>query len=353
VTRRPRVLVADDSAFARKVVREVLADDPRIEVVGYARDGLDTLEQIVALRPDVVTLDLVMPELDGVGVLEASMRTAAPPKFVLVTTIDATSDLVLRALELGAIDFVRKPTSLATDRLYELREELVEKVLAAHAGAAPRPSQAAPAATAPRRRAPASLHLSTAPEVVVVGASTGGPRAIHELVTALPAGFGIPLAIVLHMPDGYVEAFAARLDARAALSVTPAIDGAAVGRGAAVLGPAGKHLLVERRGAGVGARLAPSDGGLHVPSIDALFTSAARAFGARVLGIVLTGMGDDGAAGARAIRAAGGIVWTESEATCVVYGMPRAVVAAGASSAQAPLEDFAPALAAIVGAIER
>lgn len=340
---RPRVLVADDSAFARKVVREVLSDDPRIEVVGYARDGLDALEQIAALAPDVVTLDLVMPELDGLGVLEAAMRAPSPPKFVLVTTIEGSSDLVLRALERGAIDFVHKPTSLATDRLYDLREELVAKVLTAYAASAPREPTAS---SAPFCGQP-DLRGSAPPDVVVIGASTGGPRAIHEVLSALPAGFDLPVAVVLHMPDGYVEAFCDRLDKRAKITVRCATDGGAIARGTAVVGPAGSHLLVDRRGDGAAARLGPSDGGLHVPAIDTLFESAARAFGPRVLGIVLTGMGDDGTRGARAIRNAGGAVWTESAATCVVYGMPRAVVAAGASSAAVRLEEFAPALAAI------
>lgn len=345
---RPRVLVVDDSAFARRVVREVLLEDARIDVVGYARDGLDALEQITTLAPDVVTLDMMMPELDGLGVLEVALRAPSPPRFILVTTIGGSSDLVLKALELGAFDFVHKPTSLATDRLYGLRDELVRKVLAAHrtpVGAATPPSAATSART--------GLSLASPPEIVVIGASTGGPRAITELVSALPKGFALPLAIVLHMPPGYLEAYAERLDRRASVTVACATDGAALPRGCALIAPAGTHLEVHRCEGRIVARLTPNDGQLHVPSVDALFLSAARAFGARALGIVLTGMGDDGALGSKALRTAGGAVWTESEASAVVYGMPRAVVAAGASSAAGALDEFAPALSAISGALER
>jgi two-component system, chemotaxis family, protein-glutamate methylesterase/glutaminase len=336
---RIRVLVVDDSAFARKVVREVLSASPAIEVVGIARDGLDALEKIAELEPDVVTLDLVMPELDGLGVLAVLGERERAPRVVVVTMSDTESRLGVAALDAGAFDVVHKPTALATDRLYELGDELVTKVRYA-AEARERPPRSAPAA------APALAPLASARSVVVVGGSTGGPRAITRLLAELPATLPVPLAVVVHMPPGYTEAFAERLDAAGPLRVLEARDGASLVGGSATIGRAGYHLKLLRAGDGVAASLEVGPLAVHRPSVDVLFESAAAAFGPRTLGVVLTGMGDDGLEGARAIRRAGGTILAEAASSCVVYGMPRAVVEAGLADAVVPLDEMARAVLA-------
>ncbi len=343
-----RVLVVDDSAFARKVVREILGRDSRIEVVGFARDGLEALEKIQELRPDVVTLDLMMPHLDGIGVLGA-LRPGEPPRVVVVSISDSQSEIALDALALGAVDLVTKPTALATDRLYELGDELVAKVVAA-AGA--RPARLEPPAGAPAERPPAAARATppSTTELVVVGTSTGGPQALTRLLRDLPAGFPVPIAIALHIPADYTEALAARLDGQSDLEVVEARDRTALVPGRAVLAAGGRHLAVSREGDALVARTSVEPvASLYVPSVDLLFDSAARACGAAVLAVVMTGMGDDGLAGARAVVRAGGRVLTEAEASCVVYGMPRVVDEAGLSSGRVPLEHLAAAVAVAVG----
>jgi two-component system, chemotaxis family, protein-glutamate methylesterase/glutaminase len=334
MTPRHRVLIVDDSAFARKVIREVLSAEPDLEVIGFARDGLEALEHIAELAPDVITLDLLMPGLDGPGLLRA-VPPGARSRFVVVSTSTEQSELVADALALGAFDFVHKPTSLATERLYELGGELVAKVRAA---AAPRGAAPSPATTAAR---PARVPAIDAVRVVVIGTSTGGPAALNRILPALPADLAVPVVIALHIPAEYTEAMAARLDGEARLRVVEGTDGLALEAGVAVLARGGSDLTIAANTSGLFAHTGRERARAYHPSVDALFESAARACGAGVLGVVLTGMGEDGLEGARAIRAAGGAVLVEAERTAVVYGMPRAVSAAGLADADLPLGDIA------------
>jgi two-component system chemotaxis response regulator CheB len=333
-----RVLVIDDSAFARKVLREVLTGHPDIEVVGIARDGAEGLERIAELSPDVITLDLVMPAVDGLGVLRA-LPTEGAPRVVVVSVSGAHTELGLEALALGSIAVIEKPTALATDRLYEIGRDLVEAVRTA--------ARAAPRALSPARGAvadeagPAATPRPGAPRVVVIGASTGGPPALTRLLSELPPGLPVPIAVVVHLPVEYTEAFARRLDATTGHRVREAHDGMVLAAGDVVIARGGAHLALRRRGDQIISDVGGDERTAHCPSVDVLFASAARAFGKDVLGVVLTGMGNDGEAGSRAIVEAGGAVITESEASCVVYGMPRCVVEAGLSSAQASIEDMA------------
>lgn len=325
-----KVLVVDDSAFARKVLRECLSADG-IDVIGIARDGLEALELIDSLQPDVITLDLVMPNLDGIGVLKA-LAGRTSPRVVVVSMSDGDSLLGMAALQEGAFDVVHKPTALAISQLYEISDHLVAVVRAA-AGAVPRTATDVP-------EHPASpVKMATTRELVVVGTSTGGPQALTQLVSAFPANFPVAVAIVLHIPPGYTAALAKRLDETSELEVVEAAEGVDFQKGRVVIARAGRHLKVVRAGSHLECRLdlKPLES-LHRPSVDVLFTSAAGVTGARTLGVVLTGMGDDGLIGSRAIRAAGGTVLTESESSCVVYGMPRMVDEAGLSSGQAPIE---------------
>ncbi|MRG91803.1 chemotaxis-specific protein-glutamate methyltransferase CheB [Polyangium spumosum] len=328
-----RVLVVDDSAFARKVLREVLNKQPGLRVVDIARDGLDALEKIAEHNPDVVVLDLVMPNLDGIGVLQALPKVGAPA-VVAVSFSDAQSELGQKALECGAVDLVRKPTSLATDRLYELSNELVGRVVAA---AEKRRSRA----PVPKKSAAPAVRPSHRVSLVVVGASTGGPQALTRLFTSLPRDFPVPVVAALHIPPGYTDALARRIDESSALSVKEAADDQELEPGQVILARGGTHIRVERR---AGRPYARREGGpveaLHRPSVDLLFRSAAEEFGAGVLGVVLTGMGNDGLAGARAIHEAGGRVLVEAESSCVVYGMPRSVRDAGLAAGEATIDEM-------------
>lgn len=332
-----RVLVVDDSAFARKVVRESLLTSPRIEVVGTARDGIDALEKIAELAPDVVTLDLVMPNLDGLGVL-AALTPQQRSRVIVVSMADVESDIGVAALGFGVFDLVHKPTALAIASLHDIAEELVDKVLlaASQSPAAPRQSEF--------DAVPAPM-LRSSEKVLLIGTSTGGPQALTRILRALPADFPAPIAMVLHIPPGFTAPFAQRLNGESALEVLEAEEGLLFQPGRAILARAGVHLRLGLAADALTAHLDPIPvDSVHRPSVDVLFESAARVLGKRALGVVLTGMGNDGLAGARAITAAGGEVLTETEASCVVYGMPRAVKDAGLSAAEAPLEQMIAAI---------
>jgi two-component system chemotaxis response regulator CheB len=335
---RIRVLVVDDSAFARKVIREVLAQDPEIEVIGIARDGLEALEKIAELEPDVMTLDLVMPDLDGLGVLKALPKDSRT-KVVVVSVSGSETDLALEALEYGAVDLVTKPTPLPTERLYEIKSDLVAKVKAA-AAACPRPRTQVRAPLVLDRNRLSSGDSKT--RLVVIGTSTGGPQALTQLFSALPAGLPFPIAIALHIPSGFTEPLAARLSQVGAVKVTEAYEGLQLVAGQAVIAPGGMHLRIVARGDGLFCKISfePVDT-LHHPSVDVLFQSAAECVGERALGVVLTGMGNDGTAGSGKIRDKGGRVIIESASSCVIYGMPRSVLEAGFANAEAPLERIA------------
>lgn len=332
-----RVLVVDDSAFARKVVRESLSTSPLLEVIGTARDGIDALEKITTLKPDVITLDLVMPNLDGLGVL-AALTPAQRARVVIVSMADGESDIGVAALGFGVFDLVHKPTALAVASLHDMADELVTKVLLASA-------RSTRTALPTVRTAPPVLR-ATSDRVVLIGTSTGGPQALTHLMQEMPANFPAPVAMVLHIPVGYTGPLAQRLNEQSALEVLEAEEGMELVPGRAVLARAGVHLRVDSSGSVPCVRLDPEPRtAMHRPSVDVLFESAAS-LGKRALGVVLTGMGDDGLKGARALREAGGEVLTESEASCVVYGMPRVVVEAGLSTGNAPLDRM---LAVITG----
>lgn len=333
-----RVLVVDDSAFARKVLRDVLQAVPGLEVVGVARDGLDALAKIEELDPDVVTLDLVMPHLDGLDTLRA-LAGRPRPRVVVVCMAEADSEQALAALEAGAVDVVHKPTALATNRLYDLSKELVFKVQAA-AEARPTPVLLAPPAPPPRLTRP---YRGTR-DLLVVGASTGGPQAITKLLKGMPADFPMPIAVVVHLPAGFTHSFAERLDNECALHVVEATQGVRLTQGVAVIARGGLHLRVLRDAAGLYGSISEHPSSLHRPSVDQLFSSAASAAPGRVLGVVLTGMGDDGLVGSRKLAEGGSELIVETEASCVVYGMPRVVQEAGLASGQFRSEDMASAV---------
>jgi two-component system, chemotaxis family, protein-glutamate methylesterase/glutaminase len=328
-----RALVVDDSAYTRKAVREMLSRSPYVEVVGAARDGLEALEMAEQLRPDVVTCDLVMPRLDGPGFVRQQMARRPLPILIFSMTQE-DAELAMQALDAGAVDFVQKPTTLANENLYQVRDELIEKVKAA--GQAPpaalRPSTHVGSLTLPRRR-------TGRVEIVVVGISTGGPQALRGMLPQLPADLPVPLVIVLHMPVGFTAIYAAKLNDLCALKVKEAAEGDPLEAGQCLIAPAGMHLSFEKATHGlVTTHLDYKPmGAMHRPSVDVLFQSAATVYGEGVLGVVMTGMGNDGKEGAAWIKAQGGTILTEAEESCVIYGMPRSVVEAGLSDRVVPL----------------
>ena len=335
-----RVLVVDDSAYVRKVVREMLSRSPFLEVVGVARDGAEALELVAELNPDVVTCDLNMPAMDGVEFVRQQMARR-PVAIILISVASESGEQVLAALDAGAIDFVQKPTALASDKLLDIADELIEKVKAAARAPLSRlaPPNVQPTTPADRRRVPGN----SAFDICVIGASTGGPQALKAVIPLLRPDFPIPVAMVLHMPIGYTRMYAEKLNELASLRVIEAEGREEVSPGTVFLAPAGRHLVFVRCPDGsVQTRLdlRPLDTP-HRPSVDVLFQSAAQVYDGRVLGVVLTGMGADGREGAAWIKAKGGTLLTEAESTCVVYGMPRSVAEAGLSDMIVPLHEMA------------
>lgn len=335
-----RVLVVDDSAYVRKVIRHMLSRSPFIEVVGAARDGEDALTLVQELRPDVVTVDLIMPGMGGLGFIREQM-SRAPIPIVVVSIASETSQSVLDALDAGAIDFVQKPSALATEKVFEMADALIERVKAA--ASVPLASmKMAPADSPPKSKDGIKGRFKSWPKIIVLGISTGGPQALKYLVPRLPNDFPVPVAIVMHMPLGYTELYAKRLNEVSAVEVREAQEGLALQPGVVLIAPAGRHLTFHRTDASVVAHLdsRPFDT-LHRPSVDVLFRSAADTFGEGVLGIVMTGMGEDGKDGAGSIKAKGGMVFAEAEESCVVFGMPRAVIEAGLANRTIPLNAMA------------
>lgn len=340
-----RVLIVDDSAFMRQILAELLRGAADIEVVGAAMDANAAREQIKILNPDVLTLDINMPGMDGLEFLRRLMSLRPMPVVVISSLTQKGSDTAARALQLGAVDCVAKPDVGLRDGLEAKQQELIGKVRAA---AAARPRAQAPARPAERLKSGGS----TRHKVVLIGASTGGVEAITTIMNQLPAEIP-PILITQHMPTGFTAAFARRLHAECAMQVEEASHGRLIEPGHVYLAPGGQHLEVMRDGATLRCRVSntpPVSG--HRPSVDVLFNSAAVCLGAEALGIILTGMGRDGANGLLAMRRAGARTLGQDEASCVVYGMPQAAMAAGAVMTELPLQRIAKEILAYPAAKE-
>jgi two-component system chemotaxis response regulator CheB len=343
------VLVVDDSAYVRKVMKQMLSRSPFIEVVGTARDGAEALDLVEQLNPDVVTCDLIMPVMDGVEFLQEQMRRRPVP-VVVMSIANEGGEQALAALDAGAVDFVQKPTALATEKIFEVGDNLIAKIKAAASVPMARlQSVLSPEGMASGQTISVAHHAGLV-DIVVIGISTGGPQALKYLIPQLPEDLPVPVAIVLHMPVGYTEMYARKLDEISRLEVVEAREGDAVSAGRVLIAPAGRHLTFRREDdqrvvAHLDAR--PFDT-LHRPSVDVMFQSAADIFGSRALGVVMTGMGSDGKQGTAWIKSQGGLVFTEAEETCVVYGMPGSVVEAGLSDRSVPLDRMAQAILEVV-----
>ena len=331
--KRIRVLVVDDSALMRKMIPRILASDPGIEVVGTAMDGLFALKKIADLRPDVITLDINMPRMDGVETLRHIVEDYGTPTIVVSSLARKDAEVTLRALETGAFDFVTKPQDAISVHISDIGKDLMEKVRGAYenplarlrfkqlqTGARPQHPAVAPAK---RTRV-----TGGSPEkALAIGISTGGPNALSFLLPQLPKDFPAAILIVQHMPAGFTEMFAARLNALCRIEVREAKDGDLVSAGRALIAPGNKHLKIKRQSLGTIVVLSsspPVNG--HRPSADVLFSSVASEYGRDAAGLIMTGMGGDGAEGIGEIMAKGGLTIAQDEESCVVFGMPKAAI---------------------------
>ncbi|CAI8773311.1 chemotaxis response regulator protein-glutamate methylesterase [Pseudomonas chlororaphis] len=363
-----KVLVVDDSGFFRRRVSEILSADINIQVVGTATNGKEAIDQALALKPDVITMDYEMPMMDGITAVRHIMQRCPTPVLMFSSLTHEGARVTLDALDAGAVDFLPKNFEDISRNPEKVKQLLCEKVhsisrsnrrFSSYSAPAPQPAAApAPApsssssfsGTAPARPAPAPVPArsaatgsSAAPKrkaykLVAIGTSTGGPVALQRVLTQLPANFPAPIVLIQHMPAAFTKAFAERLDKLCRISVKEAEDGDILRPGLALLAPGGKQMMVDGRGA---VKILPGDERLNYkPCVDITFGSAAKSYGDKVLAVVLTGMGADGREGARLLKQGGSAVWAQDEASCVIYGMPMAIVKAELADAVYGLDDI-------------
>ncbi|MGN2431169.1 protein-glutamate methylesterase/protein-glutamine glutaminase [Pseudomonas syringae] len=376
-----KVLVVDDSGFFRRRVTEILSSDPNIVVVGTATNGKEAIEQALALKPDVITMDYEMPMMDGITAVRHIMQRIPTPVLMFSSLTHEGARVTLDALDAGAVDFLPKNFEDISRNPQKVKQLLCEKInsisrsnrrssglgatSASPAAAAPPLSSRTPApasstparavpprAAAPAPAAPAHSHAHHAPahatttgtakrkayKLVAIGTSTGGPVALQRVLTQLPANFPAPLVLIQHMPAAFTKAFAERLDKLCKISVKEAEDGDVLRPGLALLAPGGKQMMIDGRGT---VKILPGDERLNYkPCVDITFGSAAKSYGDKVLSVVLTGMGADGREGARLLKQVGSTVWAQDEASCVIYGMPMAIVKADLADAIYSLDDI-------------
>jgi len=349
MSERVRVLVVDDSALMRKLIPAILERDPSIEVIGTAMDGAFALKKIDEFNPDVVTLDLEMPRMDGLEALRLIMRRAPMPVIVVSTHSKEGAYSTFKALALGAIDFVAKPRDAAAGHLDAIAAELIEKIKVAKRASGRKIRASVEVETPSPLKKPARATLPPS-RIVAIGISTGGPNALQYMLSQIPADFAAAIVIVQHMPEGFTEMFARRLDECCALDVQEARSGDLLLAGRVLICPGNRHIAVRRmpRGDMVVLSDGPPVNG-HRPSADVLFHSVANEFTLTSVGVLMTGMGDDGAEGLGAIKAAGGMTVAQSEDTCVVSGMPRAAIIKGYANKIIPLESLSAFLVGYCG----
>lgn len=362
-----RVLIVDDMVTYRKIVSDVLASLPGVEVVGTAANGKIALQKIEQLRPDLLTLDLEMPEIDGLDVLRHLKQTGSDVRAIMLSGATAQgAKSTMTALELGAFDFVLKPTSDTIEKNKELlhhelglkiqafaRSKRIHTILHApgptphHAPTQPLPSKENDAA--PRTRHPFEFNICR-PEVVALGISTGGPASLIRMLPQLPANLGVPILIVQHMPPMFTKSLADDLDHRCALRVCEASDGQPVIPGHILIAPGGKQMKVERVDGHIVVKITddPPENSCK-PSVDYLFRSVNKVCGRNAIGVIMTGMGNDGARGCREMKQQGAMIIAQNEATCVVFGMPKGPIDEGIANIVAPLDGIAAEIVRMVG----
>jgi two-component system chemotaxis response regulator CheB len=340
-----RVLVVDDSALMRKLIPQIIERDGTIRVVGTAMDGTFALAKMNELQPHVVTLDLEMPRMDGLETLRAITRQHRVPVIIVSSHSTDGAAATFKALAIGAFDFVAKPRDIA-EHMDEIAAELIGKIKAAAQAGCSRTQRAL--SVSPSRAAKRSAPSAAAPtRIVAIGISTGGPNSLQYMLSHLPADFPGSLVIVQHMPEGFTEMFARRLNDCCAIEVKEAHSGDRLLAGRALLCPGNRHIRVRRMPMGEVVMLSDEERVKgHRPSVDVLFRSLAQEFGPRGVAVLMTGMGEDGADGMAAVKATGGLTIAQSEDTCVVYGMPKAAVERGHALRIVPLDAMADTLLA-------
>ncbi|RFO95009.1 chemotaxis response regulator protein-glutamate methylesterase [Rhodoferax lacus] len=347
MTKKIRVVVVDDSALVRSLLAEIINRQADMECVGTANDPLIAREMIRELNPDVITLDIEMPKMDGIEFLGRLMRLRPMPVLMISTLTERGADITMRALELGAVDFVAKPRIGVVDGINDLASQIVDKVRVAsqaHVRRSVAPATTAvpsQAAAAPRNQAIGRISTE---KLICIGASTGGTEAIKEILVRMPAD-SPGIVITQHMPPGFTTSFAARLNGLCQISVKEAANGDRILPGHAYIAPGGKQFRIDKSGANYVCVV--EDGELvnrHKPSVEVLFKSAARVVGRNAFGIMLTGMGNDGAKAMKEMRDCGSYNYVQDEASCVVFGMPREAILHGAADEVLPLLSIAPAL---------
>ncbi len=342
-----RVLVVDDSSFFRQRLKELINSHPELEVVGAATNGAEAIAMAASLKPDVISMDYEMPQLDGISAVRAIMAARPVPIVMFSSLTHEGARVTLDAMAAGAVDFIPKNLVEVSGDTHLIEQKLHSTLLAfagKHRASPPRPLGVKPhaTATAPVGRTPRSASAPRRLEprrhplkLVVIGASTGGPVALTDVLQVLPANFPLPLVVIQHMPKTFTKALAERLDRHCQIRVDEADSGDLLQAGRALIAPGGQQLMFDGRG---GVKLMPGDARVSCkPSVDIAFASAAKNYGPAVLGVVLTGMGSDGCEGARLLKEQGALVWAQDEASCVVYGMPKAVTAAGLTDEVYPL----------------
>jgi two-component system chemotaxis response regulator CheB len=334
-----KVLIVDDSALMRGVLREIINRHPDLEVVGQAPDPITARDMIKQLNPDVLTLDVEMPRMNGLDFLEKLMRLRPMPVVMVSSLTENGNDVTLKALELGAVDFITKPRVGMVDGMNEQVYEIGEKIRSAARARIHRHAIGAVEVPAPQPLS--GLHLSTTEKLVFVGSSTGGTEALKELLSRMPAG-SPGMLITQHMPETFTNSFAQRLNGLSAMTVKEAEHNERVLPGHAYIAPGHSHLLIKKSGAYYYTELSKAEPvNRHRPSVDVLFNSAAEVAGSNALGVIMTGMGKDGAQGLLAMRQAKAYTIAQDEASCVVFGMPKAAIDIGAAMEVAALRDIA------------
>ncbi len=342
-----RVLVVDDSGFFRRRVSEMLEADPMIKVIGMAENGEQALKKAAELKPDVITMDIEMPVLDGISATRKIMAQTPVPIIMFSSLTTEGAKATLDALEAGAVDFLPKRfEDIAKDR-NEVRKLLCQRVRALAGKRAVRPHRATPTSAMPPRHRPASTSASKLAssntgliKLVAIGTSTGGPVALQKVLTRLPKNFATPILLIQHMPSTFTQAFAKRLDQMCAIEVRQAEDKDVLRPGLALLAPGGRQMRIEGRPGNVHVRLSDDAGLTYKPSVDVTFTSIANVYPKETLAIVMTGMGADGREGAKILKQRGSEIWAQDEASSVIYGMPAAIVDAGLATKILSLDDL-------------
>lgn len=340
-TQKIRVLIIDDSALIRSILKEVINSFPDMVAIGAAANPLQAREMIRTLNPDVLTLDVEMPEMDGLTFLEKLMRLRPMPVLMISSLTEKGSDAALRALELGAVDFLPKPKLGISEGLREYSDEIAEKIRTAFQ-ARSRLARNVPASTGKREALPElGNRIASTEKIIILGASTGGTEAIKEFLIRLPAD-APGILIAQHMPEAFTKSFAARLDSLCKIKVVESQGGERVLPGHAFIAPGHSHLLLKRSGANYMTELSDAPPvNHHRPSVEVLFRSAAKQAGPNALGVMLTGMGKDGANAMLEMRHAGAYNFAQNEETCVVFGMPREAIAVGAVDEIVPIQEMA------------